>query len=550
MRPGFVPVFALVRTPVRVFAALIALSLLATACGGDVQATVDASVSTTPHAARTDCTDAFVAHDLDHLTKGPGNTASTFDGTGAGVGVHDLDDDGDLDIVLANLSDSPSILENLGGLDFERHGLENGRFRGVSLVDVTADGLVDIVLSTGIGPPVLYENGGTFDSFERIRLEGVRAATYSMAWSDLGGDGDLDLVTGSYNAELTLLRNSPVIGEDTGVVLHERNDDGSFAVTRLSETAQALALITTDVNGDGTRDILVGNDLATPDMIWLDTSDGWVATMPFTTSSYSTMSFDAADIDNDGRNELFSTDMKPVATPDDRYREVEADLAAAPVVDDIQEPENVLNDPSGDGFTNMAAGQAVAATGWSWAGLFGDLDNDGLQDLYVATGMRSDQLFDFLPEARLVEENQAFANREGILEPAPQWGLGDTDGGRGMTMADMDGDGDLDIVLNNLDAPARLYENQLCAGGALTVELEWAGEQNIDAFGSTIRATSGNVTQLREITSSRGYLSSAPPIAHFGLADDSSIDLEIVWPDGASTKISDLSPGTHVSVTR
>lgn len=541
---------SLMRVPFRVLPVVV-IGLFAASCSSAASSgpNVSATAQAWPHSPATVCGEGFVGHELDHTTSGPGNTASTFDGTGAGVGVGDLDGDGDLDIVLANLSETSSVLENTGDLSFTRHELERGRFRGVSLVDATADGATDIVLTTGIGPPVLFENpaNGDLSDFARIRLDGVRAATYSMAWTDISGDGDLDLITGSYNAELSLLRNTPILGEDTGVVLHEQSDSG-YTVSRLSDTAQALALITSDIDNDGRFDVLVGNDLATPDMIWTQTSNGLETVELLSTSSYSTMSFDAADIDNDGRNELFSTDMKPAA-PDDRYREVDADLAAAPVVDDIQTPENVLNDFGDDGFTNMAEGQAIATTGWSWSGLFGDLDNDGLQDLYVANGMRSDQLFDFLPEARLVEENQAFRNVAGALEPAPEWGLATPVGGRGMAQADLDGDGDLDIVLNNLDAPAVLFENTMC-GTAITVSLVWTGTDNLDALGSQISATAGGPVWTREITSSRGYLSSGPPIAHIGVGDEALVDVFVTWPDGTSSTLMDQPTNAHITISR
>lgn len=515
---------------------------------GDVDL-VEAQLTSQRLSAPTTCSTGFVGHDLDHTTTGPGDTASTFDGTGAGVGIGDLDRDGDLDIVLANLSSTSTILENQGELSFSSHALEAGRFRAVAIVDASGDHWPDIVMTTGLGTPVIYTNPGTgdLDSWERGVIDGVRAIAYSMAWTDLSGDGDLDLVTGSYNAELTFRRNSPVLGDDTGVILHERDGD-DFTVTRLSETAQALALVTSDIDGDGRTDIYVGNDLATPDFLWLDTATGWTPTTPFTTTSYSTMSVDSADLDNDGRNEFFTTDMAP-AEPDDRYREVAEDLAAAPVVDDIQIPVNVLNDPDGSTFTNLAPGEAIETTGWSWSGLFGDLDNDGLQDLYVANGMRSDALFDFLPDARLVEENQAFRNESGNLVPVDEWGLGAVEGGRGMAFADLDSDGDLDIVINNLDTPSRLFENQLC-GNAVEVELEWLGTDNIDALGATVSLQAGEETLTRSITSSRGYLSSSPPTAHFGVGQTEIGDITVTWPDGRTSTVSNVDVNSRHTISR
>jgi len=500
------------------------------------------------------CSGGFVGHDLPHLTNGPGDTASTFDGTGSGIAAGDLDGDGDLDLVLPNLSGVTTVAENLGDLSFAPHELLVGRFRAAATVDVNADGNLDIVLTTGIGPPVLFTNvgSGSFSNrFDRGQLPGVKAATYAMAWSDLGGDGDLDLVTGSYNAELTILRNSPVLGSDTGVVLYEGSSDG-FLPTRLSPDAQTLALAIAAIDDDDALDILIGNDLATADMVFLARDGEWVSAQPFTTTSYSTMSYDATDLDGDGRTEFFSTDMAPMRDANlDDYREVFEDMDAAPRPDDIQTPENVLLRQGPDGtWDNAGPDLGISATGWSWSGLFGDLDNDGAQDLYVVNGMRSELLFDFLPDARLVERNQAFRNRGNVMEPVPQWDLGDDAGGRGAVMADLDGDGDLDIAINNLDVPSRVFENQLCGGASLTVELQWPQSENVNALGASVVLTTDGVDQRRLVTSTRGYLSGAAPVVHFGVGDSQTTTLQVQWPDGAISNVGAVDVGQHLVVAR
>ena len=552
----------LASAPVHVFRSVskllwIAVIALAVAsCGGD-GSEVEASLAATPHRVGA-CSGSFVSHDLPHLTQGPGNTASTFDGTGAGIAAGDLDGDGDIDLVLPNLFGTTTIAENRIAesetqLAFTAHELISGRFRAAATIDIDADDDLDIVLTTGIGPPVLFRNlgsGSLSTRFEREQICGVRAATYAMAWSDLGGDGDLDLVTGSYNAELTILRNSPILGSDTGVVLHEGTPDG-FTTTRLSPDAQALAMAIADLNNDGKLDILVGNDLATPDMVFESSDSGWEPVTPFTTTSYSTMSYDTADIDGDGQVELFSTDMAPMADANlDDYREVFEDMEAAPRPDDIQTPENVFLTRDGDSWTNQGRDLGVEATGWSWSGLFGDLDNDGLQDLYVVNGMRSDQLFDFLPDARLVEANQAFRNVDGVMEPVAEWGLNDLAGGRGAVVTDLDGDGDLDIAVNNLDEPARLFENQLCTGSGLTVELRWLGSDNNFALGATVTIEDDGDVQNRLVTSSRGYLSGAAPVVHFGVGDTEDSDLRVRWPDGTYSDLGEVDSNQHLIITR
>ncbi len=549
---------------------LVALGVITAACGGGDAlgsepvtivgldgSVTDVGVEASPHPADRTCGTGFVTHDLDHVTSGPGDTASTFDGTGAGLALGDLDDDGDLDAVVANLSETSTILRNDGRGGFTAEPLIVGRFRHVAVLDVDGDGDRDIALSTGVGVPVLLEARPGDDGvpvYERRPLEGVRAATYSMGWSDLEGDGDLDLVTGSYNAELAEVRNTPVLGSDTGVVVHLADGSGGYVATRIAAEAQALAVRLVDVDADGRIDVLVGNDLATPDGIWVDNDGGWLAVDPLTTSSFSTMSLDAGDVDNDGDLDLFSTDMKPMsddAETRERYREVDADMAAMPVPDEVQRPENVLNVAEGDGFENTAPAAGLDATGWSWSGLFGDLDADGLLDVHVVNGMRSDVLFSFLPDARLVERNQVFRNTGDGFEAMTSWGLDDPAGGRGSALGDLDGDGDLDVIVNNLDEPTRWYENQLCGGDDLLVDLRWPASANTEGVGALVVVERGLERYVRTVDLTRGYLSGGPTTAHVGLGNDGgAVTVTVRWPDGAVSTTPDVAASGRVTLTR
>ncbi|KPV47118.1 alpha integrin, partial [Kouleothrix aurantiaca] len=173
---------------------------------------------------------------------------------------------------------------------------------------------------------------------------------------------------------------------------------------------------------------------------------------------------------------------------------------------DPQIVENVLQARGAQGFRNQAYARGMDATGWSWSGEFADLDNDGWQDLYVANGMIESELFNYLPNGELVEQNQARRNDgTGNFVPAPEWGLGSPRSGRGMAIADLDGDGDLDIVVNNLNAPAQLFENRLCGGASLAVDLRWLGSPNTRALGATVQLQSGAATYTRTVRAETGY---------------------------------------------
>jgi hypothetical protein len=512
------------------------------------------AVRPAPLAAQAACSGGFVAHDLDHTTTTPRATVRMFEGNGAGVAIDDLDGDGRPEIVLANSHGPNTILWNTGELRFRAERMPQGDSRAVNLVDVDGDGRLDLVFTRRLAAPSYWHNAGA-GRFEPELLPNVARPAYAMAWGDLNGDGGLDLVAGSYDAELLVGQgNSFLLGPGAGVYLYERRGQG-YAARQLAHKAQALAIALFDVNGDGRRDILVGNDFALPDAAWLAAGDDWVAAEPFAATSHSTMGFDSGDADNDGQPELFATDMKPYDTSAATlatWLPMMNEMSSPPLPGDRQVTENVLQTGQGDGFRNQAYARGVSGTGWSWSGEFGDLDNDGALDMYVANGMIEAELFHYLPGGELVEQNRALRNDgAGRFAPAPEWGLGSTRSGRGMSIADLDGDGDLDIVVNNLRAPAQLFENQLCGGASLEAELRWPASQNTRALGATLVLHTSAGDYTREVRASAGYLSGAPARVHFGFPAGASLEwLELRWPDGAVSAIDAPAAHTLLAVTR
>ncbi|MCA9968503.1 MAG: VCBS repeat-containing protein, partial [Anaerolineales bacterium] len=148
------------------------------------------------------------------------------------------------------------------------------------------------------------------EQFTEERLVGVTGYAYSMDWGDVDQDGDLDLLTASYDA--SLVKQNPLYQEEdrAGVTLYYQ-ENSQFTGTRLADEAQALTAQLADLNADGRLDILVGNDFDVPDYLWLNTDDGFQASQPFAATTMSTMSFTWGDVDNNGRADLFATDMHP-----------------------------------------------------------------------------------------------------------------------------------------------------------------------------------------------------------------------------------------------
>lgn len=532
---------------------LLLLLLLAVPATLALRVHAPVTVESTPLHPRAGCAGRFIARALDHITAPTKLPVGFYDSNGAGLAINDLDADGLLDIVFANLAGDNAILWNRGGLTFERQALPSMTpSRAVAIPDVDADGLLDIVFTQQASAPLFWRNQGD-GKFQRDALAGVVYIGYAMNWLDADRDGDLDLLTGSYDVE-----NEKLLGQDapkSGVIYYENLGD-RFRATRIADRSNTLA-IWTGFNRADEHEIIIGNDFAVEDKYFTYREGAWQEAPPPAVMPHSTMSYDAADLDNDGANEIFAVDMKPYAADEAMMAQwqpvIDMMMAMPHVEGDPQIMENVLYaaDEAGQ-LRNIARAAKLDGSGWSWSAQFGDLDHDGFQDLYVVNGMISLELFSHLPNDELLEENQAYRNIGGLgFEPMPGWALNDLASGRGMTMADMDNDGDLDIVVNNLLRPAKLFENQLCGGDSVMVDLRQPGIGNREGLGARLALFTDSGVYHRDVTAASGYLSGDSSRVHFGFPAGATLErLAIHWNDGEYSEVDDLGANRLLTIRR
>jgi hypothetical protein len=491
-------------------------------------------------------------------------------------------------------------------------GVDGGKGwdNGVTVVDINNDGLQDIyICKGGFGESekertnLLYINQGNLTFNEQAKEYGLDEKGYSIhaAFFDMDNDNDLDVyITNRPDSfflglsKMTLgKRNPPDFARDK---LY-RNDNNKF--TEIGKKAginhnygYALSVVTADLNGDGYQDVYVSNDYADNDYMYINQKNGtFKDEIKKATNHVSlfSMGTDIADINNDGLEDIIVTEMLP-----ENYKRAKVSMPRMDVkgfyaiVDSgfhKQYMHNALHLNQGNGFFSDVSQMAgVSKTEWSWSTLASDFDNDGNRDIFVANGYRRD-VFDGDIDQKLREHmlasstkyptteayfskgfkdfielyepikvrNYLFQNKGSLAfeNVSESWGFADSTFSNGAAVADFDNDGDLDLVVNNLDEKALLYENTTNnKNNYLRIKLQ-GPDKNRDGIGAKISLFyDSKMQQFFQQKTVRGYLSSNEATVHFGVGKFGRVDsILVVWPDGKENVLKNATTNQVVKIS-
>jgi enediyne biosynthesis protein E4 len=474
---------------------------------------------------------------------------------------------------------------------------------GVSMVDVNADGFLDIyVCNTQHPNPELRKNNLFINQGlgqDKIPKFKDQAGEYGLASSqntnscqffDFDKDGDLDvfMTVNELDVQYPNQYVTKIIDgtSPTHDLLFKNDFDPNLNHVVFTEVSKSSGIVWPgyshsslihDFNDDGWPDIYISNDYVSNDLIYINDKKGHFTNEIkhiFKHQSYSAMGSDIADINNDGLLDIFTTEMLPFSNKrkklfiagnsyngylmNDKF-----DYEYQYIRNTLQLNQG-LNPKTGfQTFSDISFMANVHETDWSWSSLFADFDNDGFKDLYVTNGFRKDisdhdfgdyrknasmmvsrqELYDQIPEIKV--SNFVFHNSKKLSfeDKTTDWGLDIPSFSNGAAYADLDNDGDLDILVNNIDSEAFLFKNTLNdiknaeknQNNFLRIKLN--SDQSKNIYGAVVKIFANGQIQTSKSLSNRGYLSSSESILHFGLDQNKVDSIKVLWPSGKISNI-------------
>ncbi|HEX6225365.1 MAG TPA: CRTAC1 family protein, partial [Chryseolinea sp.] len=523
---------------------------------------------------------------------------------GGAVAIGDFNNDSLSDIFFSGNMVPNRLYLNRGNMKFEDVTATSGVNAmekwnaGVALADVNADGWLDIYVCATISDDStkransLFINKGLNENkiptfAEEAKQYGIADTGYSQnaAFFDYDKDGDLDLyVLTNLESDKIPSNYRPRILDGSALNndhLYRNNGDNTFTdVTRqggILIEGYGLGIGIADINDDDWPDIYIGNDYISNDILYINNGDG-----TFTNEikdrlkhqSLFSMGIDISDVNNDTYLDIVSLDM----LPEINLRRKTVSGAGATYYSYINNREygyefqymrNMLHANNGDGtFSEIGQMAGVHQTEWSWSSLFMDVDNDGNRDLMITNGFPKDvtdkdyvmfkrevgafnnqrSLIDSIPVLKIAK--YAFQNQGDFtfVDKTKEWGMFRPSFSNGAAFSDLDNDGDLDYVVNNINDVAFLYENTLYGKSSPHADnsflrLKLAGpQQNRSGLNTKVTVKYNGKTQYQDHSIYRGYLSTMEDVVHFGLGKTQKVDTLIVeWPDGSVQELYNLS---------
>ncbi|OEK06890.1 VCBS repeat-containing protein [Roseivirga misakiensis] len=529
---------------------------------------------------------------------------------GGGVAAGDINNDGLVDLYFTSNQASNKLYLNKGDLKFEdvtdQAGVSGNSTwsTGVTMADVNNDGYLDIYVSQvgdyklAKGKNELFINNqdGTFS--ESAALYGLDFVGFSTqaAFFDYDKDGDLDMYLLNHsikNPEVFTEAESRKKASDQGDKLFQNQaSEGLVGFKDVTEEAGiyssiigfGLGIAISDINNDNWPDIYVSNDFTENDYLYVNNQDGTFSEQLETriqhTSRFS-MGNEIADLNNDGLGEIITTDMLP-SDPTIWKKSVVEDKSEVYKIKlgfgyGHQYVRNTLQHNLGNGqFSDLSLFTNSFASDWSWSPLIFDMDNDGFQDIHITNGIYKrpndldylnyqsgaseirqksmDELEEFLietlPTLKISNYTGQNLGNFNIKNKAADWGLDQPSYSNGSTYADLDNDGDLELIINNVAQEAFVYKNTTDSKKAY-LKIRFQGpEKNPFGIGAKVMVRTGDQVMTRENFNTRGFQSATAPELYFGLGKQSKkIDqLIVIWPNGNEQTLTNLDPNRTITL--